>query len=90
MIRPKQDDYWVLSRFGEDKFSTLEYITDLNDYIDEIKKKLKFRDKILFCIGETLVEESKMNITTKCAIKRIREYMCKLNDERKWLMKDEK
>lgn len=81
MIRPKQDDYWVHSRFGEDKFNTLEYTTDLNDYIDEIENKLKFRNDILCYIGETLVDESKKNITTKCAIKRIRGYLDWLNEE---------
>lgn len=59
-----------------------------DSFLDSLKKQekqLKFRDEILCCIGETLVDESKKNITTKCAIKRIREYMCRLNDERKYI-----
>lgn len=58
-----------------------------NDMFD--CEKLKFRNDILFCIGETLVDESKMNITTKCAIKRIREYMCRLNDEGKCIKEND-
>lgn len=66
MERPKQDDYWIRSIAFGDRFNAIEYVTDLNDYIDELeeqravlKKKLEQAHKENERLQSRIVEREK-------------------------------